>query len=262
MKSINIDHQNNTRIHKVNNFRELGGYPTRDNRTLKYRKLFRSGHLSAISRRGLRSMEELKLCSVVDFRSVQENEKQPDRLPTGLDYHHFSILDEGNAQLNNEIHDRVKNKEYEGFDPIIEMSKAYQQFATEFTPQYKKFLEVVLNAEGDAILWHCTAGKDRTGFAAAILMRILGVSDEIIMQDYLLSRQYVNPNSLKIMLVGLIFGRRAYNMVKPLMEVHQIWLQSAFAALDNAWGDFEGYLNNGLKLMNEDIVQLKHYYLD
>ena len=84
------------------------------------------------------------------------------------------MLDIGNENLFSDIKQRIEADDFSDFDPGATMQQANRQFADEFTPQFRQFIHTVLDANGAPVIWHCTAGKDRTGFAAAILLRVLG----------------------------------------------------------------------------------------
>ena len=150
----------------------------------------------------------------------------------------------------------------EGYSPVNSIIAAYRQFPTEFTPAFKTYIHAVLDAQGKPVLWHCTAGKDRTGYATAILFRILGVDQETIYRDYLLSNQYVKRLNKKTLAAFIARGFKAYRMIKPLMGVQLDWLKAAFDTLDEEWGSFESYISDGLGLSPSDVRQLQDDLLE
>jgi protein-tyrosine phosphatase len=135
-------------------------------------------------------------------------------------------------------------------------------FATTFTPKFRIFVQTVLNANGDPVLWHCTAGKDRTGFAAAILLRLLGVDQQSVFEDYLLSNRYIKVSIMQRIFVAFTRGPRVYKLLKPLLGVQRQWLEIAFDALDREWGNFQIYATKGLGLTPGDIQKLQDLYLE
>lgn len=249
-------------IPRLVNFRDLGGYMTGDGRTVKWGLLYRAGRLFDVSPRGLKLISELDLFASVDFRSVYEADRHPDRLPASVRAIHLPVMDEANREMSREIRERITNNHLEGFSADQLIIKAYRQFPTEFTPAFKTFIHTVLNARGKPVLWHCTAGKDRTGYASALLLRLLGVDLEIIYQDYLLSNRHVKRLNKKTLAVIFARGMKAYRMIKPLMEVNLDWLKAAFDTIDEEWGSFEEYVNRGLELSPADIDQLKDDLLE
>lgn len=250
------------KIPGVSNYRDLGGYITEDGRTVKWGQLYRSGHLAALTPRGLELIGNLDLFTTIDFRSTYEAQRHPDRVPEGVQSIHLPVMDQANREMSQEIRERIKNNNIEGYSPVPIITKAYQQFPVEFNPEYKKFMQSVLDAKGRPILWHCTAGKDRTGYAAAILLRLLGVDQKTIYQDYLLSNQYVKRINRQTITAFIVRGLKAYRMIKPLMGVQIDWLQAAFETLNEEWGSFESYVSNGLGLSPADVTQMKDNLLE
>jgi len=250
------------KIPRVSNFRDLGGYLTGDGRTVKWGQLYRSGHLADLTPRGMDLLTNLDLSTIVDFRSTYEFQRHPDRVPEGVRLIHLPVMDQANREMSQEIRERIKNNHMEGFAPDQLITKAYRQFPTEFTPAFKTFIHAVLDAKSKPVLWHCTAGKDRTGYAAAILYRILGVDQEIIYRDYLLSNQYVKRLNKKMLTVIFVRGFKAYRMIKPLMGVQLNWLRAAFDTIDGEWGSFESYVSDGLELSPTGVRQLQDDLLE
>jgi len=250
------------KIPRVSNFRDMGGYLTGDGRTVKWGQLYRSGHLADLTPRGLDLLTNLDLSTTIDFRSTYEAQRHPDRVPSDVRTIHLPVMDQANREMSQEIRERIKNNHMEGFSPEHLIIKAYRQFPTEFTPAFKTFIHAVLDAKGKPVLWHCTAGKDRTGYATAILFQILGVDQETIYRDYLLSNQYVKRLNKKTLSAIFVRGFKAYRMIKPLMGVQLDWLKAAFDTLDEEWGSFESYVSDGLSLSPSDVRQLQDDILE
>ena len=249
----------------ITNFRDLGGYKTADNRSVKWGNLYRSGSFDKTSRSDLKALESLKLSTLVDFRSSIEKEEEPSVLPepTGFRVVEIPTLDDGNKAMVGEIMERIESGNFEGFDPNAAMLEANRQFASTFTPQFREFIQLVLNEESKPIVWHCSAGKDRTGFAAAILLRILGVPQETVMADYMRSKRYAlagRRNDLR--LLRLFKGNEAADKLTIMMGVEEAWLQAAFDEIDRQWGNFDNYVAGGLQLSSADVEQLRSTLLE
>jgi protein-tyrosine phosphatase len=256
-----ISHRDqNTRVLRIpgaDNFRELGGYPARDGRRVKRGLLFRSGHLADLTSGGQKKLLDLDLLAVIDFRSEKESERKPDRLPAGLHPIQLPILDAVEEGIALEIKQRIKSRDFGSFSCEDYILPAYEQYATSFSSVFKGFFRVVVEAAGSPILWHCAAGKDRTGFAAAVLLRLLGVEWEIIYQDYLLSNQLSSPYTWEMIPIIVAGGWDAYQKLKPLLKVKSSWLSAAFTAVDGYWGNFQAYLENGLELTTREISSIQ-----
>jgi protein-tyrosine phosphatase len=249
----------------ISNFRDLGGYTTGDDRHVKWGKLYRSGTFAEASRADLTGLSALKLETFIDFRSSLEKTEEPNRLPDppGFTVVDIPVLDDGNKALIGEIMDRIDSGDFDGFDPHQAMLTANRQFAEKFTPQFNEFVHTVLAADGAPVLWHCSAGKDRSGFAAAILLRILGVPQETIMQDYMASRApALEARTGQLRMLELFKGEEAAQKLAILMGVEEAWLLAGFAQIDTTWGSFDNYVETGLQLSAEDIQRLRHNLLE
>jgi len=248
----------------IANFRDLGGYPTADGRHVKWGVLYRAAALAEPSTADLRGLKQLKLAALIDFRSAAEKEAEPDLLPdpAGFTLVEIPTLDGGNKSMVNDIMQRIESGNFDGFDPDTLMLEANRQFASTFTPQFRQFVQTVLAADGAPIAWHCSAGKDRTGFAAAILLRILGVPQEVVMQDYMASRQHaLDARKSQLLLLRVFKGEEAADKMAMLMGVEEIWLNAAFEQIDAVWGSFDNYVRDGLGLSATEIEQLQNSLL-
>jgi protein-tyrosine phosphatase len=247
----------------IANFRDLGGYPTGDGRHVKWGVLYRSGTLAHSSNADLQGLAQLDLATMVDFRSAAEKEEEPDRLPEppGFRVVEIPTLDDGNKMVV-DIMERIETGDFGDMDPHRMMLDANRQFAGMFTPQYREFIRTVQEASGAPILWHCSAGKDRAGFAAAILLRILGVPEDIVVQDYMASQQLaLEARKHQLMLLRLFKGREAADKMAILMGVEEAWLRAGFEEIDARWGSFDNYLREGLHLTPQDVEQLRDQLL-
>ena len=131
------------------------------------------------------------------------------------------------------------------------------------TETYGRMFRELLDIEDARILVHCAAGKDRTGFAAAIILLALGVSQEQVMQDYMLTRRYFHPQKEVDRL------RQKYQMeqmdaasVLPMLEVHEDYLSRALEVIERNYPNVEAYLEDALGVGLEDIERLRERYLD
>jgi protein-tyrosine phosphatase len=249
----------------ISNFRDLGGYSTQDGRRVKWGKLYRSGTFAEASRADLAGLSALSLETFIDFRSELEKTEEPNRLPEppGFTVIDIPVLDDGNKALVGEIMDRIESGNFDGFDPNQAMLTANRQFASEFTPQFREFIHTVLQADGAPMVWHCSAGKDRSGFAAAILLRILDVPPATIMQDYMASRApALASRKGQLRMLELFKGEEAASKLAILMGVEEAWLEAGFAQIDATWGSFDNYVETGLQLNAADIRRLRDNLLE
>jgi protein-tyrosine phosphatase len=249
----------------IANFRDLGGYANEQGQQVKWGVLYRSGTFAHSSRADLQGLQQLQLATLIDFRSGGEKEEEPNQLPQPASFTVVEIptLDEGNKALVGEVMERVESGNFDGFDPDQFMLTANRQFATEFTPQFRQFIHTVLDAGGKPVVWHCSAGKDRTGFASAILLRVLGVPQETVMRDYMESKQHaLEARKNQLLLLRVFKGEEAADKLAIMMGVEEAWLRAAFAEIDAQWGSFDNYIREGLQLSDGDIAQLQNQLLE
>jgi len=248
---------------KIANFRDLGGIPAADGKVIRPGVLFRSGHLAHSTQSDIRKLSSLGIQTIIDFRSEQETEREPDQLPPKpeIDVHHFRIQENGLPPFGKEIRNRIQNRTLNELDPSQIMTKMYRKLATEFTSAYEKFFNVLKSSNGTPVLWHCSAGKDRAGFASALIQKVLGVSDSLIMADYLLSTGRIAPRRRQLLMVTLMRGRKAGQFLRRMNEVDSRWLTAAFQAVEDEWGEFDSYTAHGLNLNQSDIQKIQEQYL-
>lgn len=250
----------------LGNLRDLGGYRAADGRTVRWGRLYRSDHLGRLSRRDRRRLRALELAVVVDFRSSAERARAPSRLPAGQGIRVVEIpIFEGDedAVAGRVVRERLLRGDIAGMDADAMLTAAYQELVTKFTPAYRRFVAEVLAARGAPLLFHCTSGKDRTGFAAAILLRLLGVPEAAIMADYLRSKAYsLATHRHQLRLVRLLRGPAIADLARALLSVKGAYLQAAFAAIDRTYGSFAAYARVGLGLGEPDIARLRETLLE
>jgi protein-tyrosine phosphatase len=245
------------------NFRDLGGYQTVDGRTVRWGRLFRSDSLHKLTNSDHKHLTMLRLDRIIDFRAEHEKEQEPDRLPADLDVRVVAIpiLDSSTRLWHDSRDEFVKN--LKSIDPIKYMLETNVELATRFTPEVRQFFRELLSADGRPVLFHCAAGKDRTGFTAALILRILGIPQETVLDDYLLTNQYILAGyRWSLVLLHLTKGKRFADSVKGFMAAHPMYLSAAFEAIDREHGSFENYIQHGLGLTETEIARLKTLYLE
>ena len=249
----------------IDNFRDLGGYQTEDGQRVKWGVLYRSATFAEASRGDQQVLGAMGLDTLIDFRSEAEKEEEPNQLPhpAPFDIVEIPTLDGGDNSVGAEIMARIESGDFADFDPDAFMIYANRQFAKTFAPQYREFMQVLVNAAGEPVVWHCSAGKDRTGFAAAIVLRTLGVPMQDILQDYMLSKEYsLEAREKELTMLRLFKGDDAADKLTVLLGVEKRWLEAAFDEIDHSWGNFDNYLSQGLGLNKVDIQRLRDTLLE
>jgi len=184
MTGLNSRHLN---FEQIINFRDIGGYRTRDGRTVAWRRVFRSGEFHRMTRNDLERLTgEIGVTSVVDLRSEMEAREHGTGLlsRTNVKYHSIPFMTGGG---NREDDERM-------FLEISNMGEFYLHLVrrNEFGNRIVEALEIIADPDNHPLVFHCAVGKDRTGILAAVLLSILGVADDDIIEDYVLSEPYMD----------------------------------------------------------------------
>jgi protein-tyrosine phosphatase len=244
---INFLQRRHLRFSGAKNFRDLGGYPAADGRTVRWGVLYRSDALDKLNDRDLKLLLQLNLDRVIDFRSEHEKKKHPDCLPAGAGIRIVEIpISDTSTRVWHEARDEMIQK-LRDINPADYMISTNVELATRFTPEMRRFVREVLASDGRPVLFHCAAGKDRTGFGAAILLRMLGVPQEVIMQDYQLTNVYLlKAYRWRMSLVRVLKGRRFVSAILGFMDANTAYLSAAFDAVEREHGSFDVYIRDGL----------------
>ena len=236
------------------NFRDLGGYVTSDGRRVRWGQLYRSGDLSKLTEGDLAYLESLDLKLVCDLRVDYEVERSPDRLPEGAAW--LSLPIRGGEMPEVELYKTVDNGDFSGLDSDF-LLHGNRLFVREFTPVYGQMLQRVTAGDDRPALVHCTAGKDRAGLGAAIILLVLGVPLETVFDDYLLSNIYREEWTRRTL--GMIRQAAADRSGVPpesidlapaeaLFAARRIYLAAALETIDQEYGSLERYIRAGLGL--------------
>lgn len=234
------------RIANSANFRRVGTGPAPG---LPLRNLFRSDHLGALDAADAAQIRELGVRRVLDFRGAQEREAFACRLPD-VTVHSLAI----EPTIVQVLHDLVAaGHRLTGADIAAHMQDTYRGFVRQGTPRFAEFFSLLL-ASDEPTVFHCTAGKDRTGFAAALLLKAVGASDDEVLRDYLLTNE-----RLRLPAGGLL--GLPPEAARVLWRVDAGFLRAGFDEVDAAYGSLEGYLREGLGLGDAERERLKASYL-
>jgi len=232
------------------NFRDLGGYIGQGGRPVRWRRLFRSDHLGALTAEDTAVLQQHGLQRVFDFRGVQERQAAPCALPQAQ-VHSLAIEPSLFARM------MARHEAGETLDVPIAlqaMDATYRDFVLANTPRYRTLFEHLL-ADDAPLVFHCTAGKDRTGLAAALILHALGVSRDEVLHDYLLTNQHLKTRHATAPGVP-------EEVLRVLNFVREDFLNAAFAAIDDSHGSLETYLHQGLGLGPEQRARLVRMYLE
>ncbi|MFC6253111.1 tyrosine-protein phosphatase [Secundilactobacillus hailunensis] len=249
------------------NFRDLGGYQTHDGKAVQWQRVIRTGTLAHLSKHDQQSLVDYGIKFDVDFRSDGEVAKAPDQIPNQILYRHLPVFPDDKtdaSKTREELNAELKARKKNGFDHMVEV---YQEMVTEPQAQsaYRHFFAMLLSNtdEKDGLLFHCTAGKDRTGMGATFFLSALGVPQKIVKQDYLLTNDILSPFIQDRLTKAKNEGITGTTLdtIKAQMTVSSGYFDAAMAAINKHYGAMPQFLNQALQLSNEDINDLKKLYL-
>jgi len=167
------------------NFRDLGGYVGHQGRPVRWRLLFRSDHLAGLTPEGVQGLHDLGVHRSADFRGVQER---------AADAYHWKGLHAYALSVEPTVVQKALALVQAGGrltaqDTVVCMQDTYRHFVRDNAAQFAQLFQLLLEKDAPTV-FHCTAGKDRTGWAAALILEALGVARADIDRDYLLTNQY------------------------------------------------------------------------
>lgn len=253
-----------TRMEGAPNFRDLGGYRTEDGRSVRWGLFFRSDHLADLTDEDVERFSALGIRLVCDFRGAEEKAEEPDRLPALSPPRvvEFEISDPSFSPSM--LRQRITNGGTEDLDLRQVLIDANRLFATRFSPQYRALFERITRAENLPALVHCTGGKDRAGFASALILRILGVPLETVFENFLMTNVYTAEKIEHTLMLIEIFSlfRADSEAIRPVLGVERAYLESAFAAIDEEYGSFDVYRREALGLGDEVVVAFRDLALE
>lgn len=218
------------------NFRDLGGTVTAFG-TVKPGVLLRAAVLSGLTPAGQQALLDLGVTDVFDLRGALEIEREgADRLPDGVTVHVTPFHPE---EDDTPVHEQAEQREQ---DPLVRARGYYERIPT-LAPASDSVATILRALAGDAtgaVLVHCAAGKDRTGWTVATVLAALGADRQTILSDYLLSNTAVG--SLRDWMRRQYGAEQAARPSDELLGVNEGFLAAAWQAMEQAHGDVDGYL--------------------
>jgi len=255
-------------IASVPNLRDLGGYETNDGATVVHGLVYRSNQLAPISPEDMEKIAQLGLKNDYDLRTEAERTPVPDQLPPGINNVWLDVLkdasgsaptnllallqnpEEGNKELGDGKIEAVFIQSYRDFVSLSSAKTAYNELFTSLADQNKL-----------PALFHCTTGKDRTGWAAAAFLTLLGVPMETVMEDYLRSNDYILP-LYKEVIDGYVSGGGEPSIPQAIFGVKEEYLEASFDEMKTKYGSIENYFTEGLGIDATMQNELRDFYLE
>lgn len=259
------------------NARELGGYKTSDGKTVREGVLLRSAALTEASQEEIDHLiNHYNLATVIDLRASYELAEEPEIVLDGVAQYNFRIMDEqlmaGRAASISDILTDPDVDPVKRMTAIFEAGVVSDQMYVEFLQGetgkagFRDFFRVLLETpEGDAVLWHCTNGKDRTGVAAMLLLGVLNVDEETIMEDFMLTNTFFEAeiSAMRTQLSAYVKDEaKLEEFLVAGRAVYAPYMQNAIDYIKENYGDIPGYVKAELGLTDADIAKLQTLYTE
>lgn len=224
----------------IRNFRDLGGYPSLDGRVTRWGEVFRADAVSLLTQEGWRSMGELGIKTVYDLRRQGERDRSPTidhglahevvHLPVGSEVAEMSLVEWFTTRGPDEPWD----------DTYI--ANTYKEILTDFSDLFAKLMNGLANQSQRPAVFHCTAGKDRTGLAAALLLDVLNVDRDLVLDDYELTNRTRSEHRIAELTPELEAAGIDVDLVRPYLSAPRAALQMTMDWLDETHDGPVGYL--------------------
>lgn len=236
------------KIKKVHNFRGVANIKNIDGRTLKDGKFYRSANLFKLKKKSFNELEKLGIKEIIDLRNSKEIAHKPDHLPEEIVYKNYSAFEDEGDQLDQAKKLVLKGK-VNGFDADKRMLDFYKEYVTENPETIKKIITEILESD-HPVLYHCTAGKDRTGIITALILSILKFDKETIYNDYLLSNNYrkklVDKRLNLANNLHFLYPKMDVNVLEKLSWVETDYLDASFNEINKKYGSIDVYIQQVL----------------
>ena len=233
------------------NFRDLGGIITTEGKSIKWGMIFRSGELNRLSDDDVKYMASMNIEELIDFRTDEEKANAPDKLPEGINIKNI-VVDEG-VYSREQMVEWLIAEDSMAFDTML--VHANKVFVTDAQSEFSSFLKELEN--GKRLVFHCSAGKDRAGYATVLFLSALGVDKETIIKDYLASNEY-NAEWIEGTIQYINSIGMNGELLRPSLIVKREYIEEAYSIIDNKYGGMDEYL----KLLGVDKEKLKSLYLE
>ena len=233
---------------KTVNFRDIGGIKTKNGTTTKWGMIYRSDNLSKLKDSEFDAFNDLNIKTVFDLRTPNEIKGKEDNLPQGTHYVHAPTV-EDNADMLTQMRGKVIRGEISGEQSLQFMTSLYRSIISDNIPGLRKFINQVLDAD-EPVLYHCSAGKDRTGVTTALILSILNVERQTIVNEYLLSNYYRRDKTERIIRMAkvakVIKPHLGITIIQNFMGVDERYINAAFDEIDSRYGGIDNYIKNQL----------------
>lgn len=238
----------------IQNFRDAGGYFTSEGKQIRWGKLYRSGELSELTAKDAKMLNSLKIKTIIDFRDHEEVLQYPDKYQTSKIIH-IPVRTGNRAYVREKI---IDGSFYRG-DAIIFTQDTYKYLIEDFSDEFARFFDILSDESNYPILFHGYLGKDRIGLASYYLLHVLGVSNNINEEDYLLSNSCIMEE--QVMGEARFLPERMQEAATVVCKANVAYLNYAKSCMINKSGSIDDYMTNELKLTEEKRKKIRKILL-
>ncbi len=249
----------------AHNVRDIGGYSTADGKTVAWGRVFRADSLDSLTPDDQRAVADANVGTVVDFRGADEIAKSGvDQVPESIDVVNIPLLDESTQALSEAIQTAMTTGDPAVMQEMLGDGKAERIGDEGFVVQldqpetmagYADTMRLIADSDG-ALVYHCTAGKDRTGMMTALLLGLLGVPDDTIVDDFVLSNEF-NREHNEETYAFLASKGVDIDLIRPLTEQSASKIQPVLDAVNNEYGGWDGFATTVLGLDGDTVTKLR-----
>ena len=249
------------RLEGGRNFRDLGGYRTQDGRRVKWGRLFRSGSMSGLTPRDYDTLSQLSIKTICDLRTTPERDAEPNKWREVANINYWA-RDYGDSF--GEIRKIIMAGVPSADTARTAMIAGYRRLPFEQAPSYKELFSRLAAADMP-LVFNCSAGKDRAGTAAALILSALGVPRETVIEDYVLTNRVLDSDTFfterRQRHPGSVATQTA-DIFAAIMNADAAYLQAALEAVDERHGSVAAYVVNELELSADDLRSIQQHLLE
>ena len=259
---------------KLNNTRDLGGMKTKDGSVIRKGRLFRSGQLYFADENDREKIKNLNLRKIFDFRSIKERTEKPDPEIQNVDNIHLPIVRDITAGIT-----RDQKSDGAAFDLILKRSAENPEYGLWYMmdtyrkmvvddyalSQYAFFLNEISELESGAALWHCTAGKDRAGFATVLILEILGTHPDDIMEDYLSTNQHLEgeiEQLVRMLTTKIPEFHGAEHIIRDFFGAKEEYLSANYKIIKETYGGMDAFIRQAVHVDDAKKQKIRNLYLN
>lgn len=246
------------------NFRDLGGYSTRNGQTVKTGLLYRSGVLTDLTPEDYDTVAELDIATVVDLRATEERSAEPTFWQA--DPVEVMAWDYSMGLDDDSLLEAFTDPDLDAGQAERLMAALYRDMVTQQAPHYEALFDR-LTESPDPLLFHCSAGKDRTGIGAALLLTALGVDRDTVIADYAVSEEILGDSLMEEPRSGddssmAMLDQLPEPAIEALMATRPAYLEAAFDEMRRHHGSVDAYIREALDVSEGQLRTLRSHYLE